>query len=638
MTWRLNSIKSKLIAGISAAFVVTTLGLTATNWWVSQTGIQRQVQQELLPNQLSHISNNLQLRIASLQDIAKQLASSPQAQRMVAEGKSASAQQQVVDELKQIKDVHGLQQTSYCDRQSGDYWNDRGFLRQLNADQDSWFFKFRDSGKTSQVAVYKSDVVGYQIFVNYQQTDGAGLAGVAKSLNDMVEMIKSFRIEQTGHVYIVDDQGNIVIHPNQNIGTPLTQLLDAGTVASLLNAKTAPVVLETETADGTILLASRYLPEAGWTLVAQVPAAEFYTVLHQTQQQMLLMATLLLLLGTAAAIWFSRSLTRPIKHLAALFSQLAGRDADLTTRLTLNLDNELNEVADGFNQFVGQLHQVVSDVQQRSGSLASQAKQLAAQAAASLQDSQSHQQVTVKVLDALQQMQATVQEIAGHAALTAQTTQQSRDSTGKALVDVQQAAQLTSAVRSEISSVGSHVDHLAAQTDAINAILDVIHTVAEQTNLLALNAAIEAARAGEHGRGFAVVADEVRNLASRTSRSAGEIQQLISNLLQHTQGAVTAVQTATHQASTSVARSDLVRQQLQQMHEQVMQLEQMNVQVAAATEEQSVVTADVSDQLDHLSRSFDSSLQQADQLEHSAAELLQIASELQALAARFKLA
>ena len=195
---------------------------------------------------------------------------------------------------------------------------------------------------------------------------------------------------------------------------------------------------------------------------------------------MLGVAALLLLVGMLLAVWFSHRLIAPIQQLAALFQQLAGRDADLTTRLQLNFDQELNELADGFNQFVGQLHQVVSDVSKRSELLSSQAKELAKQAAIGLSDSQSHQQVTAKVLDALQQMQATVQEIAGHAALTAQTTQQNLESTAHALHDVQQARNLTTAVSGEISTVGSQVHQLASQTDAINAILDVIHAVAEQ--------------------------------------------------------------------------------------------------------------------------------------------------------------
>lgn len=638
MAVRLNSIKRKLILGITSAFVLTTLGLTITNGWVSQQEIQRQVQQQLLPQQLDTISANLTLRIESLQRIAEQLASSPQAQRMVAGGKAQNAQHELVDELKQIKDVHGLQQTSYCDRDSGEYWNDRGYLRKLTPEQDGWFFKFRDSGKASQVAVYKSDVAGYQIFVNYQQTDGKGLAGVAKSLNDMVAMIKEYRIEQTGQVYLVDQQGKVVIHPTATIGTELTSLVDKDTAAQLTAATTEPVVVTTRLQGKDWLYASQHLPVAGWTLIAEVPADEFYAVLYHTQLRMLGVAAVLLLVGIVLAIWFSHRITQPIQQLAALFQQLAGRDADLTTRLALNFDQELNELADGFNQFVTQLHQVVGDVSKRSQLLASQAKALAGQAATGLQDSQSHQQVTAKVLDALQQMQATVQEIAGHAALTAQTTQQNRDSTAQALSDVQHARTLTQAVSHEITTVGSQVHQLASQTDAINAILDVIHAVAEQTNLLALNAAIEAARAGEHGRGFAVVADEVRNLASRTGRSAGEIQQLIAGLLQQTHNAVGAVQTAIDQASSSVSRSEQVQSQLAAMNNQVQQLEQMNVQVAAATEEQSVVTADVSMQLQQLSSSFDNSLTQARQLEHSAADLLQIASELQALAGRFKLA
>lgn len=637
MASQLRSIKAKLIAGVSAAFIVTTFCFTTVSWYVSQSGIQHQVKTQQLPEQLAQIVSNIELQISSLQKVAEQIASSPQAQRMVAEGKSAAAQQQVVEELKQLKAVHDLQQTSYCDRNSGDYWNDRGFLRTLNPSQDGWFFKFRDSGKTSQVAVYKSDVVGYQIFVNYQQADGKGLAGVAKSLNDMVELIKNYRIEQTGHVYLVDQQGAIVIHPSLNLGTALDSVLPADIAKQLLAATDDAVVLQTNLKGTDTLLASRRLPSAGWTLVAEVPADEFYTLLFQTQTTLLMVAALLVILGAALAFWFSHRLTQPISQLATMFQQLAGRDADLTARLELRFDSELNALADGFNQFVARLHQVVSDVRARSHTLALQSKQLAEQAAASQAQSHSHQQVTAAVLDALQQMQTTVQEIAGHAALTAQTTQQNRHNTQQALDNVASARSLTDAVSGEISVVGERVHYLASQTDSINAILDVIHTVAEQTNLLALNAAIEAARAGEHGRGFAVVADEVRNLASRTSRSAGEIQQLISDLLQQTQAAVTAVQHATQQASSSVARSEQVQGQLQQMHQQVVQLDQMNIQVAAATEEQSVVTADVSQQLERLSSSFDHSVAQADQLEHSAAELLAIAQQLQDLANRFKL-
>lgn len=637
MAIQLRSIKAKLIAGVSAAFILTTLCFTTVSWYVSKTGIQQQVKTQQLPSQLEQIVSNIELQISSLQKVAEQIASSPQAQRMVAEGKTAAGQQQVVDELKQLKAVHGLQQTSYCDRNSGDYWNDRGFLRTLNPSQDGWFFKFRDSGKTSQVAVYKSDVVGYQIFVNYQQADGKGLAGVAKSLNDMVEMIKNYRIEQTGRVYLVDQQGAIVIHPTLNIGTALDSVLPADIAKQLLAATDTPVVLQTDLAGTDTLLASRRLPSAGWTLVAEVPADEFYSLLYQTQTTLLVVAGLLVLAGAMMAFWFSHRLTQPISQLASLFQQLAGRDADLTARVDLRFDTELNNLADGFNQFVARLHQVVSDVRQRSETLAVQSKRLAEQAADAQAQSHSHQQVTGAVLDALQQMQTTVQEIAGHAALTAQTTQQSRASTQHALDDVATARDLTNAVSTEITVVGDRVQYLANQTDSINAILDVIHTVAEQTNLLALNAAIEAARAGEHGRGFAVVADEVRNLASRTSRSAGEIQKLISELLRQTSDAVSAVQNAIAQAGNSVSRSEQVQGQLQQMHQQVVQLDQMNIQVAAATEEQSVVAADVSHQLEHLSTSFAQSVQQADQLEHRAAELLTIANELQALANRFKL-
>lgn len=635
--FRLASIQSRLLAMFTGMLVLTTLTLTLSNWAVSEAKINEEIRSELLPTELRQVADNLNLRIRQLTAIAEQLATSPLAQQMVNDGKSAEAQAQLVRELTKIRDVHGLQQTSFCDRTTGDYWNNDGFLRRLNPEQDGWFFKFKDSGKRSQVAVYLSETLGYQIFVNYQQADGMGLAGVARSLNDMVEMIKSYHIGKTGVVYLVDQQGNIVIHPQLKIGTPLSEVVGAPFAQQLQQASEQPLVLSGELQGANTLLAAMALPEAGWTLVAQVPTDDFLGALWSTQYLMWLLAGLMIGVGLLVAYWFAQSITKPIRTLAAMFQQLAGRDADLTTQLTLDFNQELNELAHGFNQFVRNLHQVVADVRSRSALLSNQAQQLSQHASSSLNSTEQQQQISRSVLDALTQMQATVQEIAGHAALTAQTTQQTNQRTDIAVSQVQSAKQLTEQVSNEISRVSQQVHQLASQTDAITQILDVIHAVADQTNLLALNAAIEAARAGEHGRGFAVVADEVRNLASRTSKSAAEIQQLITGLHHNTDAAVAAVQTAINQAGTSMTRSDQVHQELSHVSQQVQQLEQMNVQVAAATEEQSVVTADVTEQLRAMASQLQHSLTQAGQLQQNAEGLSRIATELSGLANRFRL-
>jgi methyl-accepting chemotaxis protein len=636
VTTRKNaSIRSRILSALIVTLVLVTAGLTLTNWMLSRQSIQQQVEKDL-PIELVQIKDNIELQIHSLQSVATQLASSAMAQAMLRDGKTPEAEQRLVQELEAVRQAHQLQAASFCDRETGDYWNERGFLRRLTPAQDGWFFAFKASGQATQVSVYNSSEVGYQIFVNYQQPDGKGLSGVAKSLDDMVAMIKEFRLQQTGFVYLLGPDQKVVIHPEQPIGAALGDFLPADVARNVANLQDGEVLQQSLEGED-YLWVSVQMPATGWQLIGQVPAKEYYASLYHVQSSMLTTAFLIGLFGLAFAVWLSKTITQPIEHISNVFAQLSGKEADLTTRIGLQYGKELDQLAEGFNQFVSQLANLIRQIRTSAVDLSEYAQVLNAQSERAVTSNTYQYSVGENVQHSMAQMHDTVQEIASNAARTATTTQDTNQSTQNALTRVQTSQTSVSQLAHDINLVGSTVSDLSTKTKDITQILDVIYNVSEQTNLLALNAAIEAARAGEQGRGFAVVADEVRSLASRTKYSANEIQQLINSLVKQTEVAVTTVQQAVTKADISVQGTAAAFGDLASIGQQVNSLQQMNEQVAAATEEQSLVSQDISTQVKQMSEGFRQSVADAKQLKQHADDISQLALQFTLLAKQFRL-
>ncbi|WP_337843107.1 methyl-accepting chemotaxis protein [Rheinheimera sp.] len=631
MNW---SIRQKLLISLSVAVLAATLLISLLSQLMTEQVLTERSLQKDLPASLNQIKHNIEAEIRSLEQIAEQLASSPLLHQLTVDGRQAEQEAQLVAELEQVRQVHGLQAASFCDRHSADYWNEQGFLRRLTPEQDAWFYAFKDSGKARQVSVYNSPELGYQIFVNFQQLDGRGLSGIAKPLTEMVKMISQYKIEQTGFVFLANQQGQIQLHPSQRIGTALTSQFSSQVVTQLLKPDTVNL-LTTELDGQATVLASTYIEALDWYLIAQVPEQEIFAVMQQIKLTSYLTAAAVTALIGLLSLFISQSISAPIRRLGQMFQRLGQGEADLSVRLEQQGGKELHELTQGFNQFVANINQLVSDIQHSSRELAAESRDLNSAAYHSLRHNQQQLEASSKVEAAIGQMAATVAEIAQNASLSA-------DSTSKASQSVQAGQQQVGLSLQGMKQLAGHVEtaqqvirQLADKAGSIGQILDVIQGIAEQTNLLALNAAIEAARAGEHGRGFAVVADEVRQLAARTQGSTKEIQQVISDLLSQTDQAVQATAAASRQALDNVSRSDAVEASLQQITSQIQQLEGMSIQIAAATEQQAMVVQDVGQQVQTMHQISDSNLANAGELQQLAARLGDLSSALTQLTGRF---
>ncbi|MBN8445570.1 MAG: methyl-accepting chemotaxis protein [Gammaproteobacteria bacterium] len=631
------SIRKKIIVTLTSAVLLSALAISWISVSINQTKLSERMLEEELPATLKNISQSIDAEVSGLSRIAEQLATSGYAQQWLADGKPADREAQLIKELTLVKAVHGLQAASFCERTTGDYWNERGFLRRLNPTEDSWFFAFKESGKAKQVSVYKSAEVGYQIFVNYQQLNGVGLSGVAKSMNDMVKMLSAFKIEQTGFVFLVDKAGKVQIHPTLEANTELQSTISAKEVSQLLASESQMNLLETELNGKATILASLYIPSMDWYLVAQVPQAEVFAMTREISKVMWGLTALIALIFLVISVLLSNSITAPINHLAALFKRMGEGETDLSVHLSAGRGAELDELASGFNAFISKVRQIAADIQQTSTDLAAHAATLNQAASQSYSVNREQQLTSREVTEAIRQMEATVAEIASNAANAAQSTSNASANTATGMRQVQQSMQQILALSANVKNVENVTSELATQTLEIDKILTVIQAVAEQTNLLALNAAIEAARAGEQGRGFAVVADEVRHLAARTQQSTAEINQVILKLRSQSQTAVAAVSEARNKAETSAQSGEAANAQLAQITHDVGQLEAMNIQIAAATEEQSMVAASLNAQLNEMNQRTEANVQSAQALDQSAKDLAAVSSQLAALAGRFGL-
>ncbi|MFP6861219.1 MAG: methyl-accepting chemotaxis protein [Pseudomonas sp.] len=315
----------------------------------------------------------------------------------------------------------------------------------------------------------------------------------------------------------------------------------------------------------------------------------------------------------------------------------AAENLSLNTRIELPGEDELSQIANSFNRFIAKVHSTMEQLAGNSRQLSAMAREVAERARLTQSNCTSQSDRTVQVATAIHELGSTVNEIAGNAENAAHVAREASRHASDGREVVAQAHQQIDTLSGELEQASNVVEALAGQINGISSTLNTIRSISEQTNLLALNAAIEAARAGEQGRGFAVVADEVCTLASRSGASTEEIQQVINRLQAESRAAVDVMSRGRQQSERVVEYAGKASAALEQINGHITQISDQNIQVATATEEQSCVVEEINRNVEEINNLTQETTRIADQLNQSSTSLQNLSTQLDELVGHFKL-
>lgn len=468
-----------------------------------------------------------------------------------------------------------------------------------------------------------------------EQNAFVGVAGADIDLGSVSAIINSLNFGGHGHAFIVSADGKILVHPDSKL-----QLKSLGEAYPDATPRIAAGLQEFQFGGKAQLIS--------FTQVAGVPSADWYVglvlekdtafaMLSEFRTSALLAMMIAVVIIIVLLGMLIRVLMRPLLVMGRAMQDIAEGEGDLTKRLAIAGHDEFGALGMSFNRFVERIHGSIREVASATSQVNEVAMRVVSASNASLNNSEEQSSRTNSVAAAINELGAAAQEIAQNAATASHHSSDARNLAEEGQQVVERTIRAMQQLSTKISESCDNIETLNSNTVNIGQILDVITGISQQTNLLALNAAIEAARAGEAGRGFAVVADEVRNLAHRTQDSAQQVQKMIEGLQVGAREAVLTMTSSQQESQSSVTIANLAGERLGSVTQRIGEIDGMNQSVATATEEQTAVVESINVDITEINTLNQEGVENLQATLHACSDLEQQAARLKQLVGSFRI-
>ncbi|MHA7879405.1 MAG: methyl-accepting chemotaxis protein [Saccharospirillum sp.] len=467
------------------------------------------------------------------------------------------------------------------------------------------------------------------LVMTFAQPTQSGVVGADVRLTDIVDQVLAVQLGDSGYAALIDNDNRILVHPEQQRqGQDLQQLVG--------NVRLSPQRVDVQI-DGSDWFASAFPIEGTqWRLLLMVPRGEVFAPLNTLAGTSLTTSVITIVVLTLVSGLMISALLKPLVKLGDAMADIAQGEADLSRRLDIAREDEIGRLSRAFNRFVESIHQLVRETLESSTHLA-QLSDSARGNAQNNNDAVQLQQAEIsQVAAAINEMSSTAAEVANNASDTADAAKHASEEGKNGMDNARENKQRMGKLTAQIDNATGVIRQLDEQALQINSILSTIQDIAEQTNLLALNAAIEAARAGEQGRGFAVVADEVRALSQRTHEATGEIQAMIETLQQQTQDAVAIMDESKTLTGDTANSAQVVTDSLTAIAQAIDDISSRAHSIAEAAREQNSATDEISRIATAIQDASDQLSENVGQATAQSTELHELSDEIKSNLARFK--
>ncbi len=526
---------------------------------------------------------------------------------------------------------------SYLGTESGEF-----FMRpddEMPADYDPrtrpWYKDALSAGGTTLTEPYVDAATKALIITIATPAKPAGVVGGDLSLQVLVDIINSLDFNGNGYAFLVSADGQILVHPDRDlvmknlkdVFPDNTPRIGSDFTEAELNGETriltfAPV---------------KGLPSVNWYVGLSIDKTKAYAALSKFRTSAIIATIIAVVLIMLLLSMLISVLMQPLNVMGKAMQDIAQGEGDLTKRLEIQSNDEFGALATAFNQFVERIHGSIREVSSATSLVNEVAKLVVSASNSSMLNSDEQASRTNSVAAAINQLGAAAQEIARNAADASTQASDARQQAEDGRQVVEKTIKAMNELSAKISASCSNIETLNGKTVNIGQILEVIKSISQQTNLLALNAAIEAARAGEAGRGFAVVADEVRNLAHRTQESAQEIEKMIEELQVGSRESVTTMTESQRYSEESVEIANQAGERLGSVTQRIGEIDGMNQSVATATEEQTSVIESLNVDINEINTLNQEGVENLNSTLRACGDLEQQASRLKQLVDSFRI-